>query len=197
MSEEKPRSRRFVLLDDADGDTVEDFAQQQDWPYLSETAEDLDEMLPRHVSWAIEPSATLHYMEDLISDLNYVMVIADDPGTVRGAVAVIEDGLPVWTLDGLAADVDALTNPADLALALVRLGMGAPVGYDDRVFRRIRNAMNSEARRVREAALWAVTYEAWPDYVGALQDVLSREPDHDLARTAHALLAEMGAGDGT
>jgi hypothetical protein len=195
MNEDNPRSRRLVLLGEADEDTVEEFAAGLRWPRLSESAADLDEFLPRQVSWAVRASATLHYMEDLISDLKYVMVIADDQETVCSAVAEIEDGLPVWTVEGLLADVDAQTDPDDVALALIRLGMGAPLEYNDRVFERIRDAMGSEAKRVREGALWAITYEAWPAYASPVRALLAQERDEDLVRTAQGLLAEMSGGD--
>ncbi|AQW48343.1 hypothetical protein ACIQPP_48070 [Streptomyces violaceusniger] len=193
MTEQYIRSRRLVLSEinpDAKR-TVDVLSRQLGWPLQSEREEDRDEWTPRQIVWGVGPAITLQYQEDLLSDLAYLFVVGSDPKAVQNTLDIAAAHLPVWTLTGLVDAVRGETDPDDLPYAIHRLGLGAPRQFDEDVYACITEHIRSEDPEVRDSAVWAVTYEPWPEHVDALRELLSTNSDDELSRTVRNLLLEM------
>lgn len=193
MTEQYIRSRRLVLRDsgpEAQG-VVDELSRQLGWPRLSEQAEDREGWIPRQVAWGVGPALTLQYQEDLLSDIAYVFVVGSEPKVVENTLVIAETRLSVWSLSSLMDAVRSETDPDDLQYALHRLGIGAPRQFDESVFACVTENMRSDNPGVRESAVWAVTYEAWPEYVEPLRELLGRAPDDELSGTVRNLLLQM------
>lgn len=193
MTEQYSRSRRLVLRDtgpEAER-AVEEFSRQLGWPRRSEQAEDREEWIPRQIVWGAGPAITLQYQEDLLSDLAYAFVVGKDPSVVQNTLELAETRLPAWPLPDLVDAVRGGTDPDELPYAIHRLGIGAPRQFDEDVFACITDKMRSDDPDARESAVWAVTYEPWPEYIEPLRELLSRSSDDQLSRTVRNLLLEM------
>ena len=190
MGDDRPYSRRLVLRSGGEA-VVDQLAAGLGWPRRSESEGDQDAWRPRQVDWYAGPGIALHYLEDLLTDLTYVLVSGDDPDIVRVTTELVEAQLPVWTVDELVDDARAQQDSEDLSYSLVRLGLGAPRACTQAVLSIIVSGMSHASKDVREAAVWATSYQPWPEYVPPLQQLLAREPDADLAQTIRNLLDEF------
>ncbi|MGW1024853.1 hypothetical protein ACWD4J_14320 [Streptomyces sp. NPDC002577] len=193
MTEQYIRSRRLVLRDSGPEAqwAVEEFARQLGWPRRSEQAEDREEWIPRQIVWGVGPAITLQYQEDLLSDLAYVFVVGSDPDVAQNTLDIAEARLPVWALSSLVDAVRGQTDPDELPYAIHRLGIGAPRQFHEDVYACVTENMRSDDPDTRESAVWAVTYEPWPEYVEPLRELLSRSSDDQLSGTVRNLLLEM------
>ncbi|MFC9271736.1 hypothetical protein [Streptomyces zhihengii] len=192
MSGEAARSRRLILRAGENGeDVLEDFCTDLGWPRRSEHVEDRENWNPRQIVWGAGPGLLLHFQQDLLSDVQYVFVQGQDPKAVEAVTALCEEKLPVWTPDSLLGAVDEARDADDRAYALHQLGVGAPREFDQSVFSRITEAMRSTDVDLQETAIWAVTFEPWPEYTHPLRNVLDAAPDGPLSATVRNLLAEM------
>ncbi|MEV0780121.1 hypothetical protein [Streptomyces sp. NPDC050428] len=195
MDSEVARSRRVILRGELGEYAVDAFSERVGWPRLSESEADIEAWIPRQVTWEIDSATTLHYMEDLISDTAYLMVIGNDQGVVHSAVGKVENELEVWSIDELIENVETGESAEDIALAVLRLGMGSPLKYSNRVFRCIENALKSDSLKVQEGAVWSITYEAWPAFRVPLRELLDSSPEGEFTQTVRHLLNELDEGD--
>ncbi|MGW0791111.1 hypothetical protein ACWD04_23425 [Streptomyces sp. NPDC002911] len=188
MTTEWSRTRRMVLRPRFSEDEVNRLAVELGWPRREEYAADPEEGTPYQVVWAAGPKLSLHYFEDDIARNSYVVVVGEDAAAVRGAAEIIEVRLHTWRLDELVAEVDSSSGPTELTQAVIRAGLGAPEEFDDRFFTRINDALRHSDTRVRESAVWSVSYVPYPNYRPQLVQVRDHDPDEDLRDTAGLLL---------
>ncbi|MFJ9853406.1 hypothetical protein [Streptomyces sp. NPDC101150] len=183
------RTRRMVLRERFCEEEVERFAQELGWTRCGVDQADPEEGIDYHVFWAPPGAAiALHYTEDDLARDSYVMVIGKDAAAVHGAQALIEPRLNTWPLADLLAEVDGASTPVSVARAVLRAGLGAPGEFDERFFARINTALQHPDRRVRETALWAVTFSPYGEYRPALTAIQESDEDARLRDNAEILL---------
>ncbi|MEV4262283.1 HEAT repeat domain-containing protein [Kribbella sp. NPDC049584] len=169
------RSRRMVVK--GNEAAVRAFADQQGWPLV-------DGSDPGELSWRADDGVSLEYTVDPLSLTPYVVVSGAEQSAVSEVTRVVADQGPVWTLDELLVDVSASPGPA----AVARAGVGAPDEYDARFFACITAAMKDPDTAVREAALYATAYSAYPQYHDHLVEVAQTDPDPDRQEDADLIL---------
>jgi hypothetical protein len=74
------------------------------------------------------------------------------------------------------------------ARAVLRAGLGASEEFDERFFARINAALQHPDRRVRETAVWAVTFSPYAEYRPALTAIRESDEDPALRENAEILL---------
>lgn len=193
MTEIFDRSRRLVLRDDADESDVEELAALVGWPRRVDIPADPEEWTPRQISWYVGPAIALTYCEDLLSGFFYVMITGSDEKVIRSTVELAETTLNTWRLPELVRSADPGADPDTYAAEVLRLGLGAPVEFDEEFFRSVRRALRSAQPEVRKNAVWAITYEPWPAYAPLLEELLEEEQDEEVADIARSVLEEMAA----
>lgn len=185
MSTKWARTRRMVLRKRFCEEEVERFAQELGWPRCETDQADPEEGIAYHVFWAPPGAALgLHYTEDDLARDSYVTVIGKNAEAVHGAQELVEPRLNTWPLAELLAEVDGASTPVSLARAVLRAGLGAPHEFDETFFARINAALHHSDRRVRETAVWAVTFSPYAEYRPALTAI--RESDEDPLLRDHA-----------
>lgn len=196
MSIKWKRSRRMVLRNHQSERDVGEFAAKLGWPLREVNPADPDEGINREVVWYATPHLVLHHFDDDESQHGSVLVTGEDAETVRATAEIVEAGLDTWRPEELLTSVDRASDPEGRATAVIRAGLGAPGEFDVRFFKRICAAMHHPDPRVRESALWATSYEPWPAYRPALEEVLEQDPEEDLREMAGLLLESFGAVGG-
>jgi hypothetical protein len=194
MAEQLVTSRRMLLRDESGERDVQEFADRIGWPRREDVAEDREAWRSRRIVWYSGPAIALHYGDDLLTGLAYAMISGTDPVVVEKMTELVELELDTVRPHELFRAVDAETDPDGLAAALVRLGLAAPKRFDEDFFRRITGAFGSDSAVVRDGAVWATTFEVWPEYVPALKHLLDHESDDEVAKTARFLLEELANG---
>ncbi|MGW0431973.1 hypothetical protein ACWDV4_05435 [Micromonospora sp. NPDC003197] len=196
MSEagEMRNSRRLVLRDGDDEESVEAFAATRlGWPRRHDYPEDRERWSPRQVTWYARPGIVLNYMEDMLSDTVYVTIRGTDPNVVRMTTELAEQALNTIRPSELLQAVQRAADPEDAAYAVLQAGIGSPTEFDNAFFTEITAAMKSDSPMVREAAIWATTYNPWwgAAYLEPLSRMANEESDQDLARTARNAAEEF------
>jgi hypothetical protein len=186
-----PRTRRLVLRDRFAEKRIGDLGAELGWPRREEYPADPEEGTDYRVVWSVAPMLSLHYFQDEISRHSYLVVVGADAAAVRATAALAESRLDIWRLDELLAEVDAASGPEGLATAVVRAGLGCPEEFDERFFSRLHGALRHLDPRVRERALWAVSYVPWPSYRPQLSFIRENDAEVDLRGTARILLEAL------
>jgi hypothetical protein len=201
MTNESAYSRRYLLAPRSTEDEVATVAARLNWERLGEILEDSANLVSHEVIWGRDEKLTLHYSEDLLSRSPHAFVTGDDQAKVDIVSRIVEQKLRPATLEEIleAAD-DVAGNIPDEMLAVLRLGLGAPLSFDERFFLRIRDAMQSSIFQLRKAAIWATSYVPWPQYIPLLVEVAEHDPIESLRSDARMLLEaykSQGIGGGS
>jgi hypothetical protein len=188
-STDRFRSRRY-LLEPAVSSTANDVAVVADklrWPLVGQRLGDDESLLGHEVVWGKNDGLNLRYQQDALSRSPGVCIMGGDERQVLAASRIVLQALNPATLEELLDASDALAYwPADFMLALLRLGFGAPVEFDDRFFERIQGALRHSLTEVRYASVWATFHTRWPQFepllVRAAQDDLDEVVRHAATR---------------
>ncbi|MEV0651067.1 hypothetical protein AB0I28_38020 [Phytomonospora sp. NPDC050363] len=181
-------SRRLVLRHGDEAD-VGKHAAALGYTKRMDVAADEDAEIARTVIWHADTGPGLVYREDLATGLPFLVVTSADPVELRGAVELAETVLDTWRLAELLAGVDAGQRPRDLAEAILLLGLGAPSSHDPRFYSRVSRHLASADATVAEAALFAVRYQPWEEYVDLIAELAAGSGP--AAASARELLEQL------
>lgn len=185
------RSRRLLLRRCPGLDDVSQWAQVNDWTRSG--ADDSDKKL--EVRWQVGSATELHYVEDRVIGMCYVFAADSIPMLATGFGDVIESELDVVPIVEIMNAIDQGQDPLHIGREIIRLGVTAPLVYDDDVFARIGSALRSPDDRVRELAMWATTYSSYAEYRPILRMIAQNDPSQSAReRAAFVLRAFDKAG---
>lgn len=191
MNELPYRSRRLLMRRCPGLDDVSQWAQQYDWARSG--ADDKASKL--EVRWRTGTASELHYVEDRVIGMCYVFAADSIPTLATGFGDVIESELDVVPIVEIINAVDQEQDSLRLGREIIRLGVAAPLAYDDDVFARISNALRSPDDRVRQLAMWATTYSSYPEYRPIMRTIAQNDPEQSAReRAAFVLQAFDEAG---
>ncbi|PUB26247.1 hypothetical protein C8K30_106336 [Promicromonospora sp. AC04] len=186
-------SARYVVLRERFAEErVGRFAVELGWSRQWETTADPDEGISYAVGWGVG-TLSVEYCEDDVSRHSYLCFAGEDAAAVEGATELAEARLDAWRVEDLLTAVDSETEPVELARAVIRAGLGAPRKLDERFFAVIDGALQHPDARVREAAVWAVSYVPQPQYRRRLEALRDHDPEYDVWSTAQILLDAFDA----
>lgn len=194
--DDRYRTGRLVLRDGAGEVEAEGFAGELAWPRLEEYPAVPEELQPREVTWGIGPNAVMHYIEDVISGYCWVTFSGFNPETLLDIREAAILALPVRTEDEIISGYDRATTPDALVSATYLAGIAAPESFEERFFQRVERSLASGATQVRQAALWATTYSAWPEFRPALALIAHHDPDPARRQDAAFVLEAFDAVEG-
>ncbi|AXG81889.1 HEAT repeat domain-containing protein [Streptomyces paludis] len=138
--------------------------------------------------WIVSAAATFHYVEDAVASECYVSVSGDVPTVVEGTLRMVMEDLDVWSPDELVAAVDDANDPVGRGSALIRLVIGSPIHYDAEIAERVYDGLDDPDHRVREMAIWASSYRAFPQYRSRLRELAERDPEGSVRDSAREML---------
>ena len=101
---------------------------------------------------------------------------------------ILEHDLDVWSVTELLDGVDSARTPPELGRAIIRMGLGAPVEFDERFLKRIVNVANHPEFMVRKVAVIATMYPAWPQFRPFLVTISKNDPSEVVRATAAEIL---------
>ncbi|MFG2727955.1 hypothetical protein [Streptomyces canus] len=191
-------SRMFLLAPRSDEEEVAAVAEKLGWGFLGELSEDPAQLASRELIWGKSQNLTLHFREDFLTKSPCVFVSGADERRVATAARFTETQLKPATIDEILEAADSVRQiPADYALAVMRLGLGAPEHFDERFATRIAAAAENPEEEVRKAAAWATSYVVWPQFISLLERMAEYDSAEDVRRVArrirNAYIEEGGA----
>jgi len=191
MPELSRTSRRLVLRDHVAGGDIRSFVEGEGWTFAGQIERDPARGVFYEAKWTTPHGPPVHYVVDETADVAYLVVmIGLDDGTqsAEAILSRIEQGLAVWSLDELLTDCYVHVYPAGWAKSLLRLGAGAPPHAVPEFVEHIVFSSQHQEARVRRAALWAMAYAAWPEFMATLTAMADTDEDPEVAREARLAL---------
>jgi hypothetical protein len=191
------RTDRRVLTQDPGIEGMDQYAARNGWPLISELPADPKRGVLYDREWLVQDDLMFHYGIDDVSGNAFFYLNGDDLNEAERVDAEAADELMTWTLEGLAEAVGSATTPAERGRALLRLGLGAPRHFHQRVFDEIKSAVEDEDENIRNAGVYATTYAPLPPYRPLLEQVRRRDPSPQLRESAAAALDAFDREDVT
>jgi hypothetical protein len=184
MPDAEYSSRRLVTRECPCLDDITALAQGNGWPISSDDSDNRK----HEVKWDVGPQVTLHYVEDKVILMCYIFVTSTLPNLANGYADAIERELGTLTVDQISDMVEMEQDPVRQGSEIIRLGVAAPPDYDDDVFERISTALGARDERLREMAIWATSYSAYPQYRPLLRRIANEDPVQRLRERAEMML---------
>ncbi|GHH10965.1 hypothetical protein [Streptomyces lanatus] len=184
-------SRRLILHDRVEGADIQELAQRAGWTFLGDIDRDPERGVFYEAKWDIGNGGSAHYIVDEFADVPYMVVVHEDPSVTDETLATIEQSLAVWTVDEMLEDCYVNVWPAGWVKALLRVGAGAPLSAVPEIVEHIEFSAEHKYAEVRRAAVWAMTYTAWPEFQGCLTRLSGTDEDEEVAREAGLALEQL------
>jgi hypothetical protein len=161
-------------------------AEANNWAYQGESSPDPVEGVTKILTWKVDDQVYFNYFEDVISKEPFVVIFS--PGTVPTNVEEqVRHALDAWSVEDLASAIDQTNETEDRVKAVLRAGLGTPREFHADLFRKIENALHDANSKVRQAGLWATTYELWNEYYELLDEMVRLDPESSLREHASEL----------
>lgn len=194
------RSRRHIFRKREAERLVRQFAAALNWSVVAERPSNLQTMIARAVIWEIIPGLTVGYYDDPLPEASCVAVHSvRDPAEVHEFETIFKQNFDfLQDSDLFTALSESKPGESGHVLALVRLGFGAPQGFDRRYFDSISSAARDVRSSVRIAALNAIIYTEWPQFRPIVQQIVASDSDEAARNLASQIISafdRMGLGE--
>jgi len=193
---------RVLLKENVTRGDVEYMAIDYDWQLY--TKQNQTESQGAYTVWTQgegDEQFVIIYTEDGLAELRYIAVEGTNAEKV---VDQIRASIDVYTHDELVRGVADSQDVAGKVAALRRLGASLVGAYDAEGFAVLSAALTNSEPRVRLAAIAAIGFPAWPQFIEPLTKVQENDDDVRVLRRAARLMGLLkkvtepnGAGFGT
>lgn len=189
-------SRRMVLLEPREADSVERFAEEMGLNKIRDVSAHPRQGIVREITWEVDKDLRFHYGEDYRSACCFVVVDGRPKESYEEFVGIVEEVLDPWGLDELLNEVDTAIDATEMAQAIIRVGLGAPDQFDEGFYSHIAEAIRHESAWVRKAGIWATAYSHWPEFEPLLREVAENDSDMELRDEARMMVSFYSSGQG-
>lgn len=197
MSSDRHQTHRYVVRPETTWEDVDRFARALGWPLVRTIYQDREEGVDGQVIWQALDVAALHYIEDAISSIGYIVVTGQQERTAEAVAEQAAEALNAWSLDELFEAFDGVSDARSRAQMALRIGLAAPPEFNEGVLSRITKVLSDSDPRVRIAGLWATTYAVYPEFVSAVRKIAEDEKVDWVRERAKGILKAFETEDET
>lgn len=141
--------------------------------------------LVRELWWSAGQNAKVYLAMDDVSGCWFFTVEGGDQSDVEELSRRLHREFDVWENDALLEAIDEVAGVEGRhEAAILRAGLGAPLSFDEDVFDYLTDHFRDAEVGIRRAAVWAVSYSPWPEYLPLLREVARNDPDEDVRHNA-------------
>ncbi|MFJ5674394.1 HEAT repeat domain-containing protein [Streptomyces sp. NPDC093097] len=195
MIEPNYRTSRYVLHPDTHWNTVDAFANALGWPFVHETKRSQADGTDGQMVWQSPSGLSLHYVVDAVSGIGYITLAGPDEESVTPFATRAHEELTPWTVEELGQRFDGESDPIERGKLTLRIGLAAPPLLHQGCFTRIQSSLGDTDPRIRLAALWAITYTGYQEFVPAVRELAQSDPEEWIrSRAASVVTAFSSAG---
>lgn len=181
-------SRKYLLPATSTADDVGNFAEQLGWPRLASMPENAENMESHECIWGKDEGLLLHYRQDFITKSPCSFATGSSQDRVNRLAHFIEQHFNPATPEELLEAAEHFRElDSEFSIAILRLGLGAPEKFDERIASLILEATRHSNPEVRNSAVWATSYIYWPQFIPILYDLA----DHDSSRRVRSAAAQL------
>lgn len=188
------RSMRWVLKSPRSEAELGHHAERKDWRLIGRTFPDAEMRVNYEVVWMTDDAVTFHYVEDEIAAHSFVFFKGREATLVDSYADEAGRELEVWQLEETVRAVDAASDPRQLGLALLRMGLAAPYMYNEAVSARLLKNAEDPEDNLRNIAVWAMSYSPYPQYRATLRRLAVDDPNGEIRDLASATLRAFDEG---
>lgn len=187
-------TRRIILKEFPGRTAAASFAEQHGWEMYSDTAFGQnvppDRPTAVEVMWLVHHDISFFYVENYLSyDSCVGFTYTRPPGAeIDALMQELEHDLDNWSADELLRQADVASSPDEHGRAIIRVGLGAPVDFNQEFYDRIGRAARHPGPMVRETAVAAMMYPAWPQFRPLLRSLTENDPAENVRMRATNLL---------
>ena len=146
---------------------------------------------PAEYVWRTPDGVEVHWIDDNVLHLVYVLVIGEQPFDVEMAIRMAyQDIAP----DEAVAEFAGATDWPDRVLALSLVAATAPEAFSQATFDAIAAGLADEHEAVRHKAVLATFYAPWRELLPALEKVAAGDPYQPARDTARIAVDTVKAG---
>jgi HEAT repeats len=186
------RSDRLIIFDNDPQRAFHKAAVKEMWHLDKIIQPDHENEIPYELIFKTNDGrSSVHYIEDYVAKLSYVIVIGDD---VAATVARVKNVMTVCDRDVALKMLDQAKTREQRLNALLQLGIVAPQQFDEVVFNHLTQAMSDKDPEFRRTAVWLVGYTAWPQFKEPLEKLAKSDPDDEVRGDAEILLESLKEG---
>ena len=156
---------------------------------LAEESRDDERLGRRTVLWQVFPGLMVgYYAEPRVRVPALIVRSVSNCDDVDDVVSILRAKLTFLEDDELLANVSTVTTTEELVAALLLLGFGVPVHFNQRYFD-ILSASSRDAREeVRSATVWAIAYAEWGQFIPVLKTLASSDKSRSVRKLAKGVL---------
>jgi hypothetical protein len=189
------RTRRIVFREFFGMPYMAEYALEHGWRDVASCQPDpAREVQFEHRWWLEMDDVTVHFGIDDISRHSFFFVMGADRDKIERVATRVAADTGVWTLDEAVDAVESAARPTQRGLAILRLGLGAPDEFDEKVFRQISAALLDDDQEIRNIGVFATTYSPLPQYRSILLGIQNEDPIPDIRNAAAAALTSYDTG---
>lgn len=194
------RTRRRVLADSEMEVVFAMYCDTRNWSVERRVPRDISAAIDHEVVWRASDKVLIDYVSAYLTNDSCICGLSSDLEAAEELMKSVESDLGEMILDDdeLLSGPELAETPQEVMHALVRLGLGAPLSYDRDFFDVIVNHAASHANRfLRETAIYATVYMAWPEFVPILREIKASDPEEKVRTRAEVVLhAYLASGLG-
>lgn len=188
-------SRRLILRCCPAREEVGNFAAHRRGQQTSSYWLDSAQKWQYRITWDISADASVWYTEDHVAGCCYIQIASRDTAYMSDLLHAAESEMDTRGRDELLREVDSADEPISHGVALVLLGVSAPVRFDEEIYSRISDEFYNEYEEVRDMAVWASSYAPYKEYRPDLEELRDNDPIakvRNRARTVLRIFDSMG-----
>ncbi len=184
MSSNVYESRRLVLRECPGEPLVTQLAQEAGWLLIADNSAEPYAQYTHERSWQVGPDLYVHMLGDALSECCAISVTSGSHEEMESFTALLERELNPLTREELLAPIASISDPCERMRAVMRLILSASEEFDREIYDRVAETARDPDPRVRDAAVLATGYVAWPQLRVLLRQLAEHDPHPEVRRDA-------------
>lgn len=169
-----------------DSDALHGFAQELGWRNTRVISG--NEETPREIVYETKkPGTVVHWIEDPKIGVDYLAIAGSERDAAAAELRAIREFYSLSEMIVAASEAE----PDEKMAAIYYLALLAPDKLDERVFDIFSRYLRDEEADVRGAAVLAISYVGWPEFIVPLQPLVTRDPDETVRQDAGVMIANL------
>jgi hypothetical protein len=165
---------------------VDTLAWREEWSIQASIPRTQDN--PYEVVFTAEDGTSIHYIEDFLLGVSYLLLRGEEPALVAERV---RKKLPTYSVDEIKRLVAQGKTRDEQIRAIYLVAAATTPRFDASLYRLFEITLASNNPEVRSAAILGMGYAAWPEFKALLQPIEATDPDARVREDARAMLESL------
>ena len=191
MTESFHESRRLVLRECPGEPVVAWIAQEAGWALVADNAQGGTAHHIHQQTWDVGHDTYVHMLCDVLSECCALAVASKSLAGMESLTARLEELLNPMSREEILVPVETIADPGERMRTLMRMVLsvnGTPAGFDSEIHEQMVKAAHDPDPRLRDTAVLATAYVAWPQLRIMLRELAEHDPHPEVRQDAAGAL---------